>query len=222
MISSFGKPLPVQRTDRQWGEFTGAIYRDFTLSYPATVLSGPVSHRSEAWPIVRYTIKGKGLKKRLVTGESALHDFACDLLPADQAVLGNPSLVGELRSSGTTIALASIGPSESMVELARIESATSQWTLSLKVLRRSPVVGEGDVSVVDSQFGELAKLQRRDFSWTEQTQSGLGFGRSKRGVFLDIAAQSLTSEDKKLAMVFLLACYFQLLELPFNTDVTSS
>jgi hypothetical protein len=158
----------------------------------------------------------------LVTGDSELGGFACELSPTDHAALGDPSLVGALQGAGRTVAFATVGPTGCMTELAKIKSATGQWTLSLSVLRQHLTVSEGDIQVVDSEFGEIVQLQRRNFSWSEQIQSGFGLRRSRRGAFLDIAEQSLTCGDKKLALLFLLVCYFQLLELPFNTDTTSS
>jgi hypothetical protein len=222
MISSFGKPLPVQRTDRAWGELAGAIYRDFALSYPAWILSGPLDRRSEAKPVVKYTVKGKGLKRRLVTGETQFGDFVCDLVPTERAILGSPALLGELSTAGRSVGTASVGPTDSMKELGRIKAAKAEWSLSLSVSRQNPLIAEGDVSIADSEQGDIIRLQRRDYSWSEQVKSRLGFGRSKRGQFLDSAEQVLASTEKKLAALFLLVCYLQLLELPFNTDITSS
>lgn len=221
-MSSSGKPLPVQQTEARWGEFAGTIFRDFTVSYPVTILSGPDERREESLPIVKYSVKGKGLKRRLVSGQTADGTFACDLLPTDAGVLGSPALVGELKALERSIGSATVGPKDTMTELATFRSAGGQWTLNLVVHRPNPAISEGDAVLLDSERGGICILQRRNFTWPEQMNSRLGFGRCKRGVFLDAAQSALTAPDKRFALLFLLVCYFQLLELPFNTDITSS
>ena len=221
-ISFFGKQHLVQQTDNIWGGFRGAIYRDFTLWYPATILSGPIEDRRAARPLVRYRVKGKDFKGRLVTGETGFGGFVCHLLPLERAVLGNTSLAGEIKDGERTIAFTVVGPRDSMTEIGWVKSTSGQWTLSLSVFRPNPAVQEGDAVIKDSECGEIARLERRNFSWREQIGSRLGFGRSRRGHFLPLAEPSLSTPDKARSFLFLLVCYFHLLEPSFNTDMTSS
>jgi hypothetical protein len=205
-----------------WGPLKGDIYKDFALRYPACLLTGPRGDRGDALPIVTFWVKWSGLKRRYIRGRTADGEFECDLVPVDRAILGWPTLVGDLRCGGRNIGLATIGPSESMLELAYIRSSADDWSLSLHVDRKYNAVSEGDAHLVDRAVGEVVRIPRRDSSWAEEIRSGLGFGRARRGHFLGAAETSLGSGEKRLALLFLLICYFQLLELPFNTDTSSS
>ncbi len=216
-MSLFGKLLPVRRTEVGWGELKGVIYRDFTLSYPVTVLSCVEDRPEDALPILKYWVKAQGWRRRVVEGETADGSFVCDLLPEDAAVLGSPALIGWLKAKESVIGVAAVGPRDAATELASVRSVDGQWTLCLTVRRPDPALDEGDAVLVDSNRGEICIIQRRARSWSEDMRGWCGFGRCKRGMFLDAARGSLMVKEKRLAVLFLLASYFQLVEGPFNT-----
>lgn len=210
----------VRQTERVWGDLTGAIYRDFKLGDPLIILAGPLDRRSDALPIVEVKVKRRRFKGCVVTGECEFGQFGCDLLPIDKAFLGSRTLVGELKINGVRVGIATIGPTDDMATLGSVRSHTFTWEVSVR--RKNEERSEGDVVFQNSEGTEIAQIVRRDVSWTEQLKSGFGFRRSKRGLFMPNAHQTLRSAVQKMAFLFLLACYFRLLELHFNTDITSS
>lgn len=213
------KPRLVPRTEWVWGDLKGAIYCDFKLRYPITILSGHPDNRSEALPIVEYKVKIRGFKGCVVTGECESGQFGCDLLPIDKAILGSRSLVGELKSNGIAAGVATIGPTDDMAELGNVRSHTSNWEVSVR-RKGEKLFGEGDVVFQNSEGADIAQIVRRDGSWTEEMKSGFGFRRSKRGLFTPNAHQTLRSVEQKAAFLFLLACYLQFLEYNFNTNTS--
>lgn len=200
-----------------WGDFKGYIYTDRPLRSSASVLTSPSGRRDEVRPLVKYVVKSRGINCWSVKGACKLGEFSCDLFPTDRAVLGTADLVGELQVAGRAVGNTILGAPTEMHGLGEIKSA-DKWKLALFAERRNPIVSEGDVLVLDSEYGAIVKIQRRDSTWREELQSWFGLGLCRRGVFLDNAVKALDSSDKQVALLFLLAAYFKLLELRFNTD----
>jgi hypothetical protein len=112
-----------------------------------------------------------------------------------------------------------IGPVSNSPEILRFKSHDGLWE---SVVRRvDEVRGESDILFINSHFGAMARVFRRDYTWQEQRRSRFGFGRLKRGVLLNAVEGSLPTEDSKAIGALLLSAYFQLAELQFNTDLPS-
>lgn len=222
MILFSGRHPLVPLIDCDWGGFKGVVYRDFRLTYPVSILTGGLAEdRSTALPIVTYRFKAHWPKRCLVTGECAGGQFMCDLCTLHGVFFGSATMFGELRAGEQLIGAATIGPTSDRPRgwLAEVEHPAKEWTLSIQ--RVDSEAWEGDVVLADRDCGTIMEVCRYDSSWVEQIGSRFGFGRCKRGRFVGDSESILGRPDKRIATVFLAACYFQLVEPILNTRWSS-
>jgi hypothetical protein len=193
--------------------FTGVIFRDFTLKYPARILTGCDDTRSGAVPIAIYRVRKKnGCYCASATWEQGTIEV--ETLPPDPS---EGSFTGSVSAAGAPWGTMKCGGGSESGSLLEIKPATGVWMLSLS--KQNTSRSESDCLILDSRFGTIANLcRRRDESWKEQKQSTFGFGRVKQGWFVGQFDRAFEDGNTKVAFLGLLIVYFQVIEPYFNTD----
>jgi hypothetical protein len=217
MTICLAKQDRVQLTNDQWGNFSGDIYTEFRVSYPVGILTTNTDRQAAA-PILVFQVTQPTRWHYVLTGRSTAGEITCSLKSRSKSLLGFPALTGSA-TCGTSIATLTLAsPADSQV-LSRFTPEHQSWEISLR--RAAPVGNESNLVLTHATAGDLIQIIRRDNSWNEQRESRLGFGRLKRGAFLREIDTLSESDFVKFGVVVSLATYFQIGELPLNTDLPS-